>query len=156
MSKKISLLILDVDGILTNGTLTFDANGEEIKTFHAHDGYGIKQVQQAGIPVAIISGRGSKALDHRLKELNIDHVFTRVSDKLPILLNLSKQLDIPLEEIAYMGDDLPDRDALIAVGYPVTVPNAYEGIKDLAVKITHKKGGEGAVREVCDWILQHD
>lgn len=153
-AQKIKMLVLDVDGILSNGQIIYDANGVEIKAFHVQDGFGIKRLQQFGIDVAIITGRNSQIVANRAKELGIKHLVQGREDKLVALNELLANLDITLVECAYMGDDLPDYRALQAVGFSATVPNAHDEIKKIADMITVNGGGNGAVREVCDIILK--
>jgi 3-deoxy-D-manno-octulosonate 8-phosphate phosphatase (KDO 8-P phosphatase) len=156
MKAKIQLLVMDVDGVLTNGSVTYNPLGEEIKSFHVRDGYGIKMLHEAGVQTAIISGRQSAALNYRAKEMQIKHVYTGVSDKLPTLKKISTDTGIALEHIAYVGDDIPDLECMMAVAYPITVANGDSHLKKIALWITKKSGGDGAVREICDWILQDD
>jgi 3-deoxy-D-manno-octulosonate 8-phosphate phosphatase (KDO 8-P phosphatase) len=156
MKKDIKLLVMDVDGVLTDGKVTYNPAGEEIKSFHVRDGYGIKQLHKASIKTAIITGRKSSALLHRTKDLDIEHVYMGIGDKLPVLKTIAEDLDVPLLNIAYVGDDLPDLEAMQAVAYPITVANGEEPLKQIAKWVTQKNGGEGAVREICDWILADD
>lgn len=149
----IKLLILDVDGVLTDGKIWLSPTGEEHKNFHIHDGLGIKLLQQAGIPVAIITGRKSTALDARMRELNITHYYAGCADKRSAFQELLAALHLKPEETAYVGDDLPDLPVMQCVGLPIAVVNAVPEIKKIAQWITTKAGGEGAVREVCDSIL---
>jgi len=153
MPFTIKLLVMDVDGVLTNGTISYTASGEEIKHFNVRDGYGIKQLHNAGIKTAIITGRVSPAVAYRAKELNIDKVYMGIEDKLSTLQQLSEELNIPYDNMAYVGDDLPDLEAMQAVKCPITVSNGDEQLKSMALWVTQKPGGEGALREVCDWIL---
>lgn len=153
-AQKIKMLVLDVDGILSNGQIIYDANGVETKAFHVQDGFGIKRLQQFGIDVAIITGRNSQIVANRAKELGIKHIVQGREDKLVALNELLANLDITLVECAYMGDDLPDYRALQAVGFSATVVNAHDEIKKIADMITVNGGGNGAVREVCDIILK--
>jgi 3-deoxy-D-manno-octulosonate 8-phosphate phosphatase (KDO 8-P phosphatase) len=155
MPHNIKLLVMDVDGVMTGGTISYLPNGEEIKHFNVRDGYGIKQLHEAGIKTAIITGRDSTAVSHRAKDLNIHKVFMGIQDKLSTLKALTKEMDIPFEQVAYVGDDLPDLEAMQAVGFPITVKNGDIKLKEMASWITEKKGGDGAVREVCDWILEN-
>lgn len=153
MRHPIRLLILDVDGVLTDGTIAFHPDGSEYKLFHAQDGYGMTKLQQFGIPIAIISGRSSTAVTRRMQELNIQHVYQGVSDKLPLFHQLIQDLQINPLEVAYVGDDLPDLPIMELVGYKIAVSNATPPILAAADWCTQRSGGQGAVREVCDWIL---
>lgn len=151
--NTIRLLILDVDGVLTDGRIWLSPTGEEYKNFHVHDGLGIKLLQNSGIPVAIISSRKSNALDARVRELGIAYCYTGQTDKLEAFKSLLNTLQLEPDQIAYIGDDLPDLPIMKQVGLAIAVPNAVDEIKAIAAWITSKPGGEGAVREVCDTIL---
>lgn len=150
--SNIKLLILDVDGVLTDGKIYFTPDGGRMVSFHAHDGTGIHAVKSAGVAIAVISGRNDKATQHRLAELPIDRVFLGKSDKLPAFEILLSTLKISAQEVAYVGDDTPDFSVMQKVGLPIAVPNAVDSIKKIAHYCTQKKGGHGAVREVCDLI----
>lgn len=153
-AQSIRLLILDVDGVLTNGTIYYGTNGIELKGFHIHDGMGIKLLQKAGIPVAIISGKNSEPVARRLQDLNVEHVFLGHTDKLPIYEALKQKLGMADNEIAYVGDDLPDLPLLRRTGLSITVPGAPATIAEHVDFITKNAGGAGAVREVCEFILK--
>lgn len=153
-AKSIRLFILDVDGILTSGLIYYGAEGEALKGFHVHDGFGIKLLQQCGITLAVISGRQSKLVTMRMKNLGIEHVFLGCDNKVPSYDTLKKQLQLNDHQIAYMGDDLPDLPIFKRVGLSVTVPEAPEIMRKHADFVTHKKAGFGAVREVCEMILK--
>ena len=154
LAQKIKLLILDVDGVLTDNGLYIDDNGVESKKFNVADGMGIWLAHKAGIEVALISGRPSKATTYRAFQLKIKHVYLGQSDKLDVYDKLKRTLNIKDEQIAYMGDDLVDIPVLKKVGFPVCVRNAYPLAKRFAKLVTRAKGGEGAVREVADLILK--
>jgi 3-deoxy-D-manno-octulosonate 8-phosphate phosphatase (KDO 8-P phosphatase) len=147
------LLVLDVDGVLTDGRLCYGARGEALKVFHVLDGHGLREVQQAGIAVAVISGRNSPAVRRRCRELGIRHVFQGVSDKLAVLTRLCQRLGIAPGECAAVGDDTPDVPVLRAVGLAFAVPGAHVTARRAARHVTRARGGEGAVREVCDRLL---
>lgn len=149
----IKLLILDVDGVLTNGQVYICDCGHEIKGFSTQDGIGLKLLLASGIEIAIISGRKSPATKKRLRELNIKHVHLGVSDKIEVFNKLKNKLSVENNNIAYIGDDLPDLLVMQQVGFSIAVDNAVDAIKDIANYITTKKGGDGAVREACDFIL---
>ena len=153
LAKKIGLLVLDVDGVLTDGRLHFDAAGNEFKVFHAHDGYGIRRLLEAGIHVAIISGRQSVAVKKRAAELGIEHVYLKASNKLAILADLIDQLKIDYEAVACVGDDVPDLACMEKAGLAVAVADAHPDLDAVADWHTHLGGGRGAVREVCDLLL---
>jgi len=153
-AKKIKLLILDVDGILSTGALYYDNNGETFKPFHVHDGLGIKLLQRAGIPVGIISAKKSDPLEKRIQDLAIDYPYLGYEDKLPIYEELKAKLQLQDEQIAYMGDDLPDLPLLKRVGFAATAANATEIILQHVDFKSKYKGGKGAVREVCELLLK--
>lgn len=151
--KAIKLLVLDVDGILTDGGLYYTESGEILKKFNVKDGLGIKRLINSGVEVAIISANSSEATLHRAERLNIQHVFINVKNKLEILNQLCAQLNIDLDGVASMGDDLSDLPVMQSVGCPMTVADAMPENIDCALYVTRKGGGEGAVREVCDRII---
>ena len=151
---RIKLLVLDVDGIMTDGGLYYTESGEIVKKFNVKDGLGIKRLINAGVEVAIISANSSEATLHRANRLNVQHVFINAKDKLAILKGLCEQLNISLSEVASMGDDLSDLPVMKAVGFPMTVADAMPENINSAQYVTAKNGGQGAVREVCDRILQ--
>jgi 3-deoxy-D-manno-octulosonate 8-phosphate phosphatase (KDO 8-P phosphatase) len=150
---RVRLLVLDVDGVLTDGRLFYGPKGELLKAFHVRDGYGIKQVAAAGITVAIISGRKSAAVARRAKELGIRHVTQGANDKLAALRKLAKARGVSLEECACVGDDTPDAPILAAAGVGIAVADAHDDAISVADLITTRSGGQGAVREVCDWLV---
>lgn len=152
-AAQIKLVIFDVDGVLTDGRLYFCDDGMEIKVFHVHDGVGINALQKAGIVVAIISGRPSPAVEARAKALNIQHVYLNQKDKLIPFYDLIEKLKIPPEQVAYMGDDLPDLPVMQKVGLSVAVANAHPIVRKQALWQTKAMGGYGAAREICDLIL---
>lgn len=151
--KKIRLLILDVDGVLTDGRIILDNEGNEFKAFNVRDGHGIKMLQKAGIQVAIITGRYSKVVERRAGELGINHVYQRCHNKLVAYNDLLEKLGIDDTEVAYIGDDVVDIPILKRVGLPVAVKDAHEGAKSYSLYITEKEAGKGAVRELCDLII---
>lgn len=153
-AQAVKLLVLDVDGVLTTGALYYGNNGFEMRGFHIHDGLGIKLLQKAGIQVAVISGKKSEPVEKRMKELNIAHAYLGHEDKLPAYEELKAKLNLDDHEIAYMGDDLPDLPLLRRAGLSFTVPGTPEIIHQSVDFITKKKPGKGAVREVCDWLLE--
>ena len=153
-AARIKLIIFDVDGVLTDGKLYFDSKGREQKVFHVHDGLGIKLLQQSGVKVAIISSRNSTAVKKRMKNLGIEHIYQGQENKSIAFANLTKKLQVSPEQIAYVGDDLPDLPLICKVGLGIAVANAVPLVKQYAYWQTHAKGGEGAVREVCEIIMQ--
>lgn len=151
--RRARALVLDVDGVLTDGRLFYGAKGEALKAFHVRDGHGIKLVAGAGITVAIISGRKSPAVARRARELGIRHVFQGVSDKLAVLNKLTGKLGLTLEQCICVGDDTPDAPVLAAAGLGVAVADAHADALAAADLVTSRAGGRGAVREVCDWVI---
>ena len=153
IARSIRLLVLDVDGVLTDGRLYYSAAGDETKMFHVRDGYGLKQLMKSGIDVAVISGRNSDTVTRRMKELGISHVHQGISDKLPVLEQLLNRLGVKITETAFVGDDAPDLEIMQQVALPVAVADAHEVAIATARIVTRNCGGRGAVREVCDLIL---
>ncbi len=151
--SRVELLALDIDGVLTDGGLYYNDRGEQMKKFNAKDGMGIKIAQKAGIDIAIVSASSAPATRYRAKTLGIAHVFVGVEDKLATLQSLCETLEIDRSQVAYIGDDTNDLPALQWVGCPLTVANAMSANRDAAVYVTQKRGGEGAVREICDLLL---
>lgn len=153
-ASHIRLLALDVDGVLTDGQLYFSSSGEETKGFSTLDGQGIKLLQDAGIAVALITARSSQLVSNRAANLGIRHLVQGCHDKLEALQLLQAQLGIPMNQTAYVGDDLPDLACVMRAGLGISVPNGHFTVRDRAFCVTSAPGGHGAVREVCDWILQ--
>jgi 3-deoxy-D-manno-octulosonate 8-phosphate phosphatase (KDO 8-P phosphatase) len=153
-ARDIRLLILDVDGVLTDGRLYFDAKGETLKVFHVRDGHGIKMARQGGIEVALVSGRRSDAAFHRARELGITRFYEGVRDKVAILEELLAALNLTLREAAAVGDELVDLPLFHRVGLGVAVADAPPEVRAAAHWITTLPGGKGAVREVCDLLLK--
>ncbi|MBW2105901.1 MAG: HAD-IIIA family hydrolase [Deltaproteobacteria bacterium] len=152
--KRIKLLLLDVDGVLTNGSIIYNDNGAETKIFNVKDGLGIRLLMKAGIKVGIVTGRTSKALYHRCTNLGISLIFDGVHEKSSALNIISEKTGLLAEEIAFVGDDLLDLPLLKKVGFSIAVADAHETVLDNVDMVTSKKGGDGAVREVCDAILK--
>jgi 3-deoxy-D-manno-octulosonate 8-phosphate phosphatase (KDO 8-P phosphatase) len=153
-AKKIKLLAMDVDGVLTDGSLYFGNSGEEIKAFSILDGLGIKLLRDAGIKPAIITGRSSALLLRRAAELKIELIYQGREDKLVALEELRADLNLEMDEIAYVGDDLPDLSAIRQAGLGVTVANGHHFVARHADWQTKAAGGQGAIREVCELILK--
>ncbi|CAN5309213.1 3-deoxy-manno-octulosonate-8-phosphatase KdsC [soil metagenome] len=153
-AAKIRCLILDVDGVLTDGKLYFNEQGEVAKAFSVQDGLGIKLLQQVGITVAIISGRNSPIVQRRAEELAITHIYQGQENKLPALELLLIKLCLTHEQCAFVGDDLPDLPIIQCVGLGIAVANAVAVVKQHALWQTQRSGGEGAVREVCDFLIE--
>jgi 3-deoxy-D-manno-octulosonate 8-phosphate phosphatase (KDO 8-P phosphatase) len=151
--QAIALLVLDVDGVLTDGRLYFGAHGEALKVFDVRDGYGLVAVQRAGITVAVISGRRSGAVHARCRELGIRYVYQGVADKLAVFERLRARLQLTRGACACVGDDLPDAPLMEAVGLSFAVADAHGAARRAADRVTRRGGGRGAVREVCDLLL---
>jgi len=148
----VKLLALDVDGVLTDGTLYYSADGEAMKAFNAQDGLGLKLLERLGIHVAIISGRDSAALNKRLDDLGIKLRRLRCGNKVVALQEICDGLGIDISEAAFMGDDLVDLKVMEACGHPLAPANAVPAIHMVADHVPHARGGEGAVREVCEYL----
>lgn len=153
-ASHVKLFVMDVDGVLSDGKIIYDANGDETKNFHVQDGFGIELLHKAGIKTAIITGRSSPIVEKRAKELKITHFVQGRPDKLEALNEILANTDITLAECAYIGDDWVDIKAMQAVGFCATVPNAHSEVIKRASMVTTHTGGHGAVREVCDIILK--
>lgn len=153
-ARNIKLIIMDVDGVMTNGQIILDNSGNETKAFHVRDGHGIKLAQRAGITIAIITGRKSKVVEVRAAELGIEEVYQRSHDKLATYRELLDKLKLTDENAVFIGDDIVDIPVMSRVGLAFAVADAEEYVKETAHATTERKGGEGAVREVIDEILK--
>jgi len=151
--RKIRALVLDVDGVLTDGGMYYGPAGEGLKRFNVKDGLGLRLIGEAGVEVALISGENSEILKRRAEKLKIENVFVGVEDKLATLKEFLAPRKIGLDEVAYVGDDLNDLGVLGAVGLPIAVSDAVAQVRKAATWITTRRGGDGAVREVCDLLL---
>ncbi len=151
---SIKLLLLDVDGVLTPGDVVYDDDGRQIKSFNVKDGLGLRLLKAAGIEVGVVTGRRSQALYHRCKDLDITLIFDHIKDKVAVLEELRQKRPYHPENIAYVGDDLPDLPIMKRVGLAVAVADACEPVRVCADIITGAAGGAGAVREVCEQILK--
>ncbi|WP_300003144.1 3-deoxy-manno-octulosonate-8-phosphatase KdsC [uncultured Cedecea sp.] len=152
-AAAIRLLILDVDGVMSDGLIYMGNNGEELKAFNVRDGYGLRCVLTSGIEVAIITGRKAKLLEDRCQTLGISHLFQGQSDKLIAYRQLLSELNLTADQVAYIGDDLIDWPVMEQVGLSVAVADAHPLLLPKASYVTRINGGRGAVREVCDLIL---
>ncbi len=152
-ARRVRLLVLDVDGVLTDGRLLYGSNGEELKAFNIRDGLGIKLLQRAGVDVAIITGRQSDSVRRRAQELGIAHLVQGREDKRRALEELCAELGLTPEACAYMGDDLPDVGAIRAAGFGLTVAGACAAAARAAQWQSSRAGGDGAVREACEALL---
>lgn len=152
--KALKLLILDVDGVLTDGRLFFDQNGVEYKSFHARDGHGMKLLKQSGVEIAVISGRKSNSVALRMQSLGIEHVYQGHENKRQAFQDVISHLKLTPDQVAHVGDDVIDLPIMTQVGFAVAVADANFAVKRHADWCTETPGGMGAVREVCDLILQ--
>jgi 3-deoxy-D-manno-octulosonate 8-phosphate phosphatase (KDO 8-P phosphatase) len=152
--RKIKLFLLDVDGVLTDGSIVYDDQGGEIKVFNVKDGLGIRLLMKTGVQVGVVTGRSSRALRHRCENLGIPFVYDGVGDKAALLDDLIEKTGIGPEEIAFMGDDLPDLPIMRKVGLSIAVADAHELVIEKADMVTRAKGGAGAVREACEDIIK--
>ena len=153
-AKRVRLLITDVDGVLTDGGLIFDNQGQEYKIFNSLDGHGIRLLIDCGIDVAVITGRHSGIVNHRMNELGVQHIYQGYRDKLPALTALLEATGYEPGELAYVGDDLPDLPLMQKVGFAIAVQNAHNFVKQHCDWVTMQSGGQGAIREVADFVLQ--
>ena len=152
-AAAVRLMIFDVDGILTDGSLHYGADGEVIKTFNVLDGHGIKLLQQSGVAVAIISARESAMVARRAADLSIAHLCQGVHDKRAALDGLLRQLGIDVTACGFIGDDVMDLPILLAAGFAASVPNGHPEVRSRVHYVTQAAGGQGAAREICDFIL---
>lgn len=152
--KKIKLVLLDVDGVLTKGEVIYNDKGEETKIFNVKDGLGIRLLMEAGIEVGIITGRRSKALEHRCSNLKIKHLTQGIRDKVAALDKILESTGFTRDQALFIGDDLPDLSVMKVAGVSVAVADAHEMIKKAADMTTRSNGGTGAVRETCEAILK--
>lgn len=152
--KSIKLLLLDVDGVLTNGSIIYNDNSQETKVFNVKDGLGLRLLMKAGIKVGVVTGRSSSALYYRCKNLGIEYIFDSIQDKETVLKFITERTGVTAEGIAFVGDDLPDLPLMKKVGFSIAVADAHEIVLTTADMVTSAKGGAGAVREVCETILK--
>ncbi len=153
-AKKIKVVIFDVDGVLTDGGLTIGDDGQEYKTFNTQDGLGMKLLKQSGVQMAIITGRSSKVVTQRAESTGVMHFYQGVDNKLEAFNDLISKLNIKPEEAAFMGDDVVDMPPMLRCGLAISVPAAPESVKQRSHYVTIKQAGHGAVREVCELIMQ--
>ena len=151
---KIRLLLLDVDGVLTDGRIPYDDEGVQTQSYHVRDGLGIRLLQAAGIAVGLITGRATRALHHRCRDLGIDLLLDGVKDKTAALAGVLAERQLPSESVAFVGDDLPDLPLTGQVGLFIAVGDAHELLKQQADWVTRASGGQGAVREVAETLLK--
>ncbi|MDW3096221.1 MAG: HAD hydrolase family protein [Gammaproteobacteria bacterium] len=152
-AASIQMVVFDVDGVFTDGRIWINHLGEETKSFHVRDGHGVRMLIHYGVHVAVLSGRESKAVDVRMKELGITDVLQGQIDKRTAFTELTNKNDLPVEQVAFVGDDIIDVPAMQLAGLSFAVADAHQWVKSHADHITEKTGGHGAVREVCELIL---
>ncbi|WP_016954488.1 3-deoxy-manno-octulosonate-8-phosphatase KdsC [Catenovulum agarivorans] len=152
--QQTKLFICDIDGVFSDGRIYLGNQGEELKAFHTRDGFGIKAIINAGIQVAVITGRKSQIVEKRMSSLGIQHIYQGQEDKLAAYAELKSQLNITDKQIAYIGDDVPDLTVMQQVGLAIAVNDAHPIIQQICHYQTHVRGGFGAVRECCDIFLQ--
>lgn len=154
IAKEIKLLICDVDGVFSDGLVYMGNDGEELKTFHTRDGYGVKSLMNAGIEIAIITGRQSRIVENRMKALGVSLIYQGQDDKVKAYQDICRKLNIAPEQTGYIGDDLIDWPVMEKVALKVCVADGHPLLAQRANYVTSIRGGHGAVREVCDLILQ--
>ena len=152
--RRLKLMIFDVDGVLTDGTLYYGDSGAELKAFNARDGHGVKMLKESGVEIAILSARRSRAVDARAAELGLTLVIQGAGDKGKAFEDLIARVRVPADAAGYMGDDLVDLPVLVRCGFAACVPEAPEPVKERAHVVTRAPGGHGAVREVCELIMR--
>ena len=152
IASKIKLLAFDVDGVMTDGSITYDENGIEYKTFNAKDGHGLAKMVKSGFLTAVITGRRNGTVDRRAEDLRFSEVFQGVKNKLPILEGIMEKYELDYSQVAYMGDDEPDIQILEKVAISACPADAVERVKNICNFVSSKDGGKGAVRELCDYI----
>jgi 3-deoxy-D-manno-octulosonate 8-phosphate phosphatase (KDO 8-P phosphatase) len=153
-AADIKLVVFDVDGVLTDGSLYICDDGQEIKAFHSRDGHGMKMLQETGVKVAIITGRTSQVVTHRMESLGIEHVYQGRSEKLPTFISLLEEMKLSADQAAYVGDDVVDLPIMRKVGLAIAVQDAHDLVKKHAHWQTPSKGGKGAARDICELIME--
>ncbi len=153
-AARIKLVVFDVDGVLTDGSLYIGDDGQEYKAFHSRDGHGMKLLQEAGVKIGIITGRTSRVVEHRMASLGIEHVYQGQLEKLPAFRDLTHKLDLASEAVAYVGDDVVDLPIMVRVGLAIAVADAHPLVTRHAHWQTTNPGGRGAARDVCELILE--
>jgi 3-deoxy-D-manno-octulosonate 8-phosphate phosphatase (KDO 8-P phosphatase) len=153
-AARIRLLVFDVDGVLTDGSLFVGDDGQEYKAFNSRDGHGIKMLQKYGVEIAIITGRTSQVVEHRMANLGITHIYQGKLDKLPAYEELRKKLGISAEETAYVGDDVVDLPVMRRVGLAIAVQDAHPLVRQHSHWQTPSTGGRGAARDVCEMLME--
>ena len=153
-AKKIKVLVLDVDGVLTDGRMIYGTYGDELKNFNVNDGLGIMLMKRAGVKCVILTAKGSRVVRKRAKELKVDKVYRDLHYKIEALDKIKKKFKVDNNEICFIGDDVIDIPVLKRIGLAIAPPNAMKEVKAVVHFITKKSGGYGAVREVCDFLLK--
>jgi 3-deoxy-D-manno-octulosonate 8-phosphate phosphatase (KDO 8-P phosphatase) len=154
-ASKIKLLVFDVDGVMTDGSITYDENGIDYKTFNAKDGHGLAKMVRNGYMTAVITGRRNGTVDRRAEDLRFTEVYQGVKNKLPILEGIMQKYELSFDEVSYMGDDEPDIPILEKVGISACPSDAVENVKKICNFVSTKEGGKGAVRELCDFVFEN-
>jgi 3-deoxy-D-manno-octulosonate 8-phosphate phosphatase (KDO 8-P phosphatase) len=152
-ARNVRLMAFDVDGVLTDGTLYVAAGGEEFKAFNILDGHGLRMLRASGVQLAILSGRESAAVLRRAQELGIEHVHQGVAEKLPAFEALCNRCGVKADQCGFVGDDYPDLPVLLRCGFAASVPGAPEAVRSRVHYVTRAGGGRGAVRELCEFVL---
>ena len=153
-AKNIELVIFDIDGVMTDGSLFFDNNGDEYKAFNSLDGHGLRMLQECGVRVAVITGRKSELVKHRMNDLGVTLLYQGYRDKIPAFESLLEEVKLEKNQITYVGDDVVDLPVMSQLDFTIAVQNAHPFVKKHAQWVTKRSGGHGAVREVCEFILE--
>ena len=152
-AARVQLVVFDVDGVLTDGSLYIGDDGQEYKAFHSRDGHGMKLLKEAGVEIGIITGRTSQVVEHRMASLGIEHVYQGQLEKLPAFQDLTRKLELAPQNVAYVGDDVVDLPIMVRVGLAIAVADAHPMVTRHAHWQTASSGGRGAARDVCELIL---
>ncbi len=152
-AEPVKLLLLDVDGVLTDGSITYNDEGSEIKTFNARDGFGLNLLSRAGVEIGLITARSSRALERRVQDLKITHIYQGVREKVTVFDRIRQDLNLEPGQIAYIGDDWLDLALLSQVGFSATVSNGAPEVRKIVDYVATLAGGQGAVREICELIV---
>ncbi len=153
-ARHIELVIFDIDGVMTDGSLFFGDDGQEYKAFNSFDGHGLRMLQECGVNVAVITGRKSSVVEHRMTDLGVSLLYQGYRDKTPAFQTLLKEVNLTREQITYVGDDVVDLPIMSQLNLAIAVQNAHPFVKQHAHWITPRCGGQGAVRDVCEFILE--
>jgi 3-deoxy-D-manno-octulosonate 8-phosphate phosphatase (KDO 8-P phosphatase) len=153
-AKNIELVIFDIDGVMTDGSLFMGDNGEEYKAFNSQDGHGMRMLQEGGVRAAVITGRSSQVVKHRMKDLGVSLIYQGYRDKRPAFESLLQAVALKPDQVAYVGDDVVDLPIMTQVGLSIAVQDAHPYVKQHAHWITPRNGGRGAVRDVCEMMLE--